>query len=79
MPSTPLSPGPSAEVKALAQAIRQATESEIDELARTLLTTPDRDLFGTAEVRLRALAHQIAAQAVEQHLARKKTATRDRA
>jgi hypothetical protein len=79
MPSTPLSPQQSAEVNALAQAIREATEAEIHELARTLLATADRDLFCATEVRLRTLAHRIAAKALEQHLARKKTATKARA
>ncbi len=75
MPATPLSPEKQAEVQALAQAIHAAAEAEIDELARTLLATEDRDLFGANEVRVRALAHKIAAKALEQHLARKKTAT----
>jgi hypothetical protein len=79
MPATPLSPEKLAEVQALARAIRAATDAEIDELARTLLATEDRDLFGENEVRLRTLAHRIAAKALEQHLARKKTATRGRA
>jgi hypothetical protein len=79
MPATPLPPENRAEVEALAQAIREATDAEVDELARTLLATEDRDLFGANEVRLRALAHKIAAKALEQHLARKKTATRGRA
>jgi hypothetical protein len=79
MPATPLSPEERAEVQALAQAIRQATDAEIEELARTLLATEDRDLFGDNEVRLRAIAHRVAAKALEQHLARKKTATKGRA
>ncbi len=36
MPSTPLSPEKLADAKALAQAIREATDAEIEELARTL-------------------------------------------
>ena len=79
MPPPPLSPEKRTEVEALAQAIREATAADIDVLARTLLTTEDRDLFGPNEVRLRALAHQIAAKALVQHLARKKTATQGRA
>jgi hypothetical protein len=68
-----------AEVQALAQAIRQAVDVEIEALAHTLLATQDHDLFGANEGRLRALAHRIAAKALEQHLARKKTATKARA
>jgi hypothetical protein len=76
MPSTPLSPDKLAEAQALAQAIREATDAEIDELARTLVATDDQHLFGQNEFAVRALAHRIAAKAFEQHLAQKKTATR---
>ncbi len=76
MPSTPLSPEKAAEVRALAQAIREATDTEIEALARNLATTDDEQLFGANEFKLRDLAHQIAAKALEQHLARKKTATK---
>jgi hypothetical protein len=75
MPSRPLPPEKNADVQALAQAIREATAAEIDELARTLLATDDEHLFGANEFTVRALAHRIAAKALEQHLARKKTAT----
>ena len=76
MPSTSLSPEKHAEVQALAQAIRAATDTDIEALARNLLTTDDQHLFGQNEFTLRALAHRIAAKALEQHLAQKKTATR---
>lgn len=76
MPTTPLSPERLAEAQALAQAIREAAAAEIDELARTLVTTEDRALFGANEFKVRELAHRIAAKAFEQHLARKKTATK---
>jgi hypothetical protein len=75
MPSTPLSPDQRAQAEALAQAIRAAVASEIDQLADTLLATDDRHVFGQTEFAVRALAHRIAAKAYEQHLARKKTAT----
>jgi hypothetical protein len=76
MPSTPLSPAQLAEARALAQAIHEAADAEIDELARTLVATDDQHLFGANEFTVRDLAHQIAAKAIAQHLARKKTATR---
>jgi hypothetical protein len=76
MPSAPLPADQRAEVQGLVQAIREATEAEIEELARTLVSTDDAHLFGANEFRIRDLAHKIAAKAVEQHLARKKTATR---
>jgi uncharacterized protein (DUF305 family) len=76
MTSTLLSAEKAAEVRALTQAIREATDSEIEELARNLATTDDQHLFGANEFKLRDLAHKIAAKALEQHLARKKTATK---
>ena len=75
MPSTPLSPDQLADATALAQAIREATAAEIDELARTLVATADTHPFGQTEFTIRQLAHQIAAKALTEHLARKKTAT----
>src|SRR5438270_12985245 len=49
MPPMPLSPEKLADAKALAQAIRQATEAEIDELARTLVATDNSHPFGQTE------------------------------
>jgi hypothetical protein len=73
MPSQPLPPEKQAEIDDLAQAIREAVDAEITELAANLATTDDADLFGQNEFKIRALAHRIAAKAFEQHLARKKT------
>jgi hypothetical protein len=75
MPSSPLPPDKRADVEALAQAIREATDAEIEQLARTLIATDDTHPFGATEFQIRDLAHRIAAKALEQHLARKKTAT----
>lgn len=76
MPSTPL-PAPTREdVRALVDAIREATDAEIEQLARTLLATADTHPFGQTEFVVRDLAHKIAAKALEQHLALKKTATK---
>jgi hypothetical protein len=77
MSSTPLSPEQRAEAQALAEAIRAATDAEIEELARTLVGTEDQQLFGANEFQIRTLAHKIAAKALEQHLARKKTVTKE--
>jgi hypothetical protein len=74
MPSQPLPPEKQAEIDDLAQAIREAVDAEITELAANLATTDDADLFGQNEFKIRALAHRIAAKAIEQHLAGKKTA-----
>ena len=76
MPSAPLPPEKAAEVQALAEAIRQAVNAEVEELASTLAHTDDQHLFGQNEFKLRDLAHKIAAKALEQRLAQKKTATK---
>jgi hypothetical protein len=76
MPSIPLPPAKEAEIKDLAQAIREAIDAEISELAANLATTDDAHLFGQNEFQIRAIAHKIAAKALEQHLAGKKTATK---
>ena len=58
------------------RALREAVDAEISELAADLATTDDAHLFGDNEFKIRALAHKIAAKALEQHLAQKKTATK---
>ena len=75
MPSAPLTPAKQAEIDDLTRAIRQAVDAEIGELATNLASVDDAHLFGANEFRIRGLAHKIAAKAIEQHLARKKTAT----
>jgi len=76
MASAPLPPEKDPEIQALALAIRGAVDAELNELAANLATTDDAHLFGANEFRIRAIAHRIAAKAVEQHLAGKKTATK---
>jgi hypothetical protein len=73
MPSAPVPSEKQAEIEDLERAIREAVDAEIGELAANLATTDDAHLFGTNEFTIRALAHKIAAKAIEQHLARKKT------
>jgi len=77
MSSAPLPPEKMAEIEKLAQAIREAVDAEITELAANLATTDDAHLFGENEFKLRAVALRIAAKAVEQRLAGKKTDTRE--
>jgi hypothetical protein len=55
--------------------IHEAVDAELGELAANLATVDDAHLFGDNEFKIRALAHRIAAKAVERHLARKKTDT----
>ena len=76
MPSTPLTPEKQAEVNDLARAIREAIDTELNELAANLALADDAHVFGENEFRIRALAHKIAAKAIERRLA-KKTATRE--
>ena len=76
MPIAPVPPEKQAEIEGLEQAIREAVDAEISELAANLATTDDAHLFGKNEFKIRALAHKIAAKAIERHLARKKTVTK---
>ena len=76
MSSTPLPPEKPTAIQDLAQAIREAVDTEISALAAHLASTDDAHLFGQNEFTIRAIAHKIAAKAVEQHLAGKKTATK---
>ena len=75
MARTPLSPEREAEAQQLAQAIRQAADEELLDLARTLVDTDEHTLFGDTEFHVRDLVHQIGAKAYQAFLAQKKTAT----
>jgi hypothetical protein len=76
MPFRPQQPEQKVEIKDLSQAIREAVDEEIEELAANLLSTDDAHLFGDNEFKIRSIALKIAAKAYEQHLAQKKTATK---
>jgi hypothetical protein len=76
MPTRPSSPEQQADIEQLTHEIHQAVDAEIGELAANLITTDDAHIFGDNEFKIRALAHKIAAKAVERHLALKKTATK---
>jgi hypothetical protein len=76
MSSAPLPAEKDAEIKELARAIREAVDAELNELAANLATTDDAHLFGQNEFTIRAIAHKIAAKAVEAHLAQKNTDTK---
>ena len=75
MPSAPLPPEKQAEIEDLTRAIHEALDAEIGELAANLATADDAHVFGDNEFRIRALAHKIAAKAIEQRLGQKKTDT----
>ena len=70
-----LTPQQEALAQELADAIRQGTDDLITQIARTLAATTDATLFGDTELKLRDLAHAIAARAYQLHLRDKKTAT----
>jgi hypothetical protein len=76
MSTPPVSPEKQAEVGDLARVILEAVDAEIGELVADLAMTDDAHLFGDNEFRIRTLAQKIAAKAIELHLARKKTMTR---
>jgi hypothetical protein len=69
-----------AEQEALAhertQDIHQAADDDIRHIARMLVATDERHLFGNTEFKIRAVVLKIAAKAYAAHLAGKKTATR---
>ena len=71
MHSSALTPEKQAEIEDLTRAIREAVDAEIGKLAANLASTDDAHLFGQNEFKIRALAHRIAAKAVEEHLAQK--------
>jgi hypothetical protein len=75
MATAPSSPDKRDEIEKLEQAIREAVDEEIGELAANLAGTDDADIFGDNEFKIRALAHKIAAKAIGQRLAQKKTDT----
>ena len=76
MPSRSVPPEKQDDIEQLAREIREAVDTEIDELAANLATTDDAHLFGDNEFKIRAIAHRIAAKAFERRLAGKKTDTK---
>jgi len=82
MSRTPTSSLPAeqeAEAQALAQRIRDLTEEEFLQIARLLVSKPERDIFGDTEFEVRDILIRAGAKAFEEHLRQKKTATRDAA
>lgn len=65
-----------ADARELAQAIASAAGADLLEIARTLVGSTPATLFGANEFKVRDIILRVAAKAYEQHLARKKTATR---
>ena len=71
----PLSEGQEHEAKLLEAKILLAVDQEIADLARLLVSKSESDLFGQSEFQDRDLVLRVGAQAFEQHLRGKKTAT----
>jgi hypothetical protein len=63
-----------AEAQALAQQIRELAEDEFLQMARLLVSKPDREIFGDTEFQLRDMLLKVGAKALEEHLRQKKTA-----
>jgi len=65
------------EVKAqvLAARLREIVDDDLVEVARLLVSKPDREIFGETEFQLRDILLKAGAKALEEHLRQKKTAT----
>ena len=72
---TSLSAEKEAEAQVLAQRIRELTEEEFLNVARVLVSKPDREIFGDTEFEVRDILLKAGAKAFEEYLRQKKTAT----
>jgi hypothetical protein len=66
-----------AEAQILARRIREIADEEFVEIARLLVSKPDREIFGDTEFEVRDILLRAGAKALEEHLRQKKTATTD--
>lgn len=66
-----------AEAQALAHRIRELAEEEFLQIARLLVSKPDREIFGETEFQIRDIVLKAGAKALEERLHQKKTATTD--
>ena len=76
MLSIPLTAQQEAEAKALEAKIQTAVHKEIADLARLMISKPDRELFGATEFQVRDIVLRIGAKVYQEHLREKKTATK---
>ena len=60
-----LTPAQQGEAERLFEAMRQATEDELWQIARLLATKPDHKLLGKTEFEVRDQVHKIGAKAIE--------------
>jgi hypothetical protein len=66
------------EARHLEEKIKVAIEKEVADLARLLVSTDEKNLFGATEFQVRELVLRIGAKAYSEHLREKKTATNSR-
>ena len=64
-----------AAAQTLAQRLRELADEELVQMARLLVSKPEREIFGDTEFQLRDLLLKVGAKALEEHLRQKKTAT----
>jgi parvulin-like peptidyl-prolyl isomerase len=72
---SPLSSEQEAEAQALALRLRELAADELLQMARLLVSKPDREIFGDTEFQLRDIVLRVGAKALEERLRQKKTAT----
>jgi hypothetical protein len=72
-----LTPEQEIEAKHLEAKINVAIAKEVADLARLLVGTGEKDLFGATEFQVRDLVLRMGAKAYGEHLREKKTATTD--
>ena len=72
----PLSAEQETEAQALAQRIRELTDEEVVQMARLLVSKPDREIFGDTEFELRDIVLKLGAKALQERLRQKKRLSR---
>jgi len=72
-----LSAEPEAAAQELAQRIRELADEEFLQVARLLVSKPDREIFGETEFQIRDILLKAGAKALQERLRQKKTVTTD--
>jgi hypothetical protein len=63
-----------AEAQALVERLRELLDEELVQVARLLVSKPERSIFGETEIELRDLLLKAGAKALQEHLRQKKMA-----
>lgn len=66
-----------AEAQALAKRLRELVDEELVQIARLLISKPEREIFGETEFEVRDILLKAGVKAFEERLRQKKTATGD--